>query len=108
MSDKTEEPSDRLRQLLDETNDEDVGHNYRQCFYDWSKRPKLINKSFEEFSKKSNNNYLRGCKWSPDGSCILTNSQDHCLRLFNLPENLCQNQIILEEDIEELVTNLLI
>lgn len=25
---------------------------------------------------------------APDGSCILTNSEDHLLRLFNLPEPL--------------------
>lgn len=31
-------------------------------------------------------NYLRGCLWAPDGSCILTNSRDNILRLFNLPK----------------------
>ncbi|XP_002739867.1 telomerase Cajal body protein 1-like [Saccoglossus kowalevskii] len=30
-------------------------------------------------------NFLKGCKWSPDGSCILTNSDDDILRIFNLP-----------------------
>ena len=32
------------------------------------------------------NNTLRGAKWSPDGLCLLTASEDHCLRLFELPE----------------------
>lgn len=27
----------------------------------------------------------RGCKWSPDGLCILTNSEDNRLRIFDLP-----------------------
>ncbi|XP_050546404.1 telomerase Cajal body protein 1 isoform X2 [Daktulosphaira vitifoliae] len=27
---------------------------------------------------------LKGCKWSPDGSSILTNSEDNILRIFNL------------------------
>uniref|UniRef100_A0A0L8G9M1 Uncharacterized protein n=1 Tax=Octopus bimaculoides TaxID=37653 RepID=A0A0L8G9M1_OCTBM len=27
-------------------------------------------------------------KLAPDGSCILTNSEDQCLRLFNLPEKI--------------------
>ncbi|XP_069738584.1 telomerase Cajal body protein 1 [Phaenicophaeus curvirostris] len=30
-------------------------------------------------------NYLRGCKWAPDGSCVLTCSDDNVLRLFDLP-----------------------
>lgn len=35
------------------------------------------------------NNFLRGVKWSPDGSCFLTNLDDNTLRLFDLPENVC-------------------
>ena len=27
----------------------------------------------------------RGCKWSPDGLCVLTNSEDNRLRIFDLP-----------------------
>ncbi len=34
--------------------------------------------------KYGNNNFLKGCKWSPDGSCILTNSEDRTLRVFTL------------------------
>lgn len=30
------------------------------------------------------NNYLRGCKWSPDGTCLLVSSYDNCLRIFEL------------------------
>ncbi|KAI6651972.1 hypothetical protein LOD99_4517 [Oopsacas minuta] len=30
------------------------------------------------------NNYLRGCKWSPDGTCLLTSSNDKCMRIFEL------------------------
>ncbi|KAI1287301.1 Guanine nucleotide-binding protein negative regulator 1 [Halotydeus destructor] len=38
----------------------------------------------KEFSVNSNTetNYLKGCKWSPDGLCLLTCSQDNVLRLF--------------------------
>ncbi len=31
------------------------------------------------------NNFLKGVKFSPDGLCLLTNSEDHALRLFELP-----------------------
>ncbi|XP_044462010.1 telomerase Cajal body protein 1 [Mangifera indica] len=33
------------------------------------------------------NNFLKGIKWSPDGSCFLTNSEDNTLRVFSLPDN---------------------
>ena len=33
-------------------------------------------------------NYLKGCLWAPDGSCLLTSSNDNVLRLFNTPAEL--------------------
>lgn len=30
------------------------------------------------------NNFFRNAKWSPDGSCLLTNSADDVIRLFQL------------------------
>ncbi|KAK4472426.1 hypothetical protein MN116_003681 [Schistosoma mekongi] len=57
--------------------------------------PKVIACADSEFrlSEKlpSHDNYLRGCLWSPDGSCILTNSHDNILRLFNLPSSILAN-----------------
>ncbi|XP_014670478.1 PREDICTED: telomerase Cajal body protein 1-like [Priapulus caudatus] len=50
--------------------------------------PHQVAGAWQEFSSTKTNNYLKGCKWAPDGSCILTNSEDHVLRLFNLPEQL--------------------
>ncbi|XP_022927126.1 telomerase Cajal body protein 1 [Cucurbita moschata] len=32
------------------------------------------------------NNFFKGVKWSPDGSCFLTSSEDNSLRRFNLPD----------------------
>ncbi|KAL5579318.1 hypothetical protein UlMin_011760 [Ulmus minor] len=32
------------------------------------------------------NNFLKSIKWSPNGSCFLTSSDDNTLRLFSLPE----------------------
>ena len=29
-------------------------------------------------------NYLKGVKWSPDGTCLLTSSLDKIIRLFSL------------------------
>ncbi|XP_072033620.1 telomerase Cajal body protein 1-like [Amphiura filiformis] len=46
-------------------------------------------------------NFLKGCKWSPDGSCLLTNSDDNILRLFNLPPTMYQD---LNQPLDELKT----
>ncbi|KAH7516000.1 hypothetical protein FEM48_Zijuj10G0088100 [Ziziphus jujuba var. spinosa] len=40
-----------------------------------------------QFRTASNpNNFLKGVKWSPDGSCFLTSSEDNTLRMFTLPD----------------------
>lgn len=52
--------------------------------YDWEKDVKQL-VAVNEFRE---GNFLKGCKWSPDGLCLLTNSNDNTLRLFNLPQHL--------------------
>ena len=104
MDESEDRPSARLNELLNEVCD-DSQVTATQLSYDWNKAPKLINHCSRELATTANN-YLKGCKWSPDGSCLLTNSRDHCLRLFNLPQNLCQNPIILDEESEELVKDI--
>ncbi|KAK9267241.1 hypothetical protein L1049_009663 [Liquidambar formosana] len=43
---------------------------------------------YHQFRNSSNpNNFLKGVKWSPDGSCFLTSSEDNTLRIFTLPDN---------------------
>ncbi|KAI3996061.1 hypothetical protein MKX01_037571 [Papaver californicum] len=47
----------------------------------------------KQFTKSSNpNNFLKGIKWSPDGSCFLTSSDDNTLRKFDLPDNVDSTQ----------------
>ncbi|KAI8647955.1 hypothetical protein BD408DRAFT_5138 [Parasitella parasitica] len=41
--------------------------------------------------QSSNNDFFRNAKWSPDGSCLLTNNADDVLRLFQLPANVYQD-----------------
>ncbi|KAG7170653.1 telomerase Cajal body protein 1-like [Homarus americanus] len=43
----------------------------------------------EEFSIPEDN-FTKGCKWSPDGSCLLVGSDDKKLRLLNLPTPVIQ------------------
>ncbi|XP_032400528.1 telomerase Cajal body protein 1 isoform X2 [Etheostoma spectabile] len=51
---------------------------------DFTQNPQMLTGSWTEYSNIPEN-YLKGCKWAPDGSCILTNSADNVLRLYNLP-----------------------
>jgi len=68
----------------------------------WITSPNLFCKA-EKIFTKTNNNYLRGCLWSPDGTCILSNSNDNVLRVFELPtlayENSTYEQQIVETEI---------
>ncbi|GIY32614.1 telomerase Cajal body protein 1 [Caerostris extrusa] len=56
--------------------------------YDFADIPAQITGSWQEFDSKKTNNFTKGCKWAPDGSCIMTCSDDNYLRLFNLPVEL--------------------
>ncbi|KAM7530718.1 hypothetical protein LguiB_034128 [Lonicera macranthoides] len=38
-------------------------------------------------SSSNPNNFLKGLKWSPDGSCFLTAADDNTLRVFALPDD---------------------
>ncbi|XP_057471929.1 uncharacterized protein LOC130760561 isoform X2 [Actinidia eriantha] len=41
-----------------------------------------------QFRTPSNpNNFLKGIKWSPDGSCFLTSAEDNTFRVFPLPDH---------------------
>ncbi|KAM8900663.1 telomerase Cajal body protein 1 isoform 2-T4 [Spinachia spinachia] len=51
---------------------------------DFSQNPQMLTGSWTEHSNLPEN-YLKGCKWAPDGTCILTNSADNVLRVYNIP-----------------------
>ena len=48
-------------------------------------QPTLSKTTTKLFSNTSNN-YLKGCKWSPDGLALLTCSRDKSVRIFNAPD----------------------
>ncbi|KAI9916792.1 hypothetical protein PsorP6_017085 [Peronosclerospora sorghi] len=57
------------------------------CSYQDALRPHLQFTASEEFSLVSptcRNNFTRGVQVSPDGLCLLTNSDDHIVRLFEM------------------------
>ncbi|KAH9512329.1 Telomerase Cajal body protein 1 [Bulinus truncatus] len=59
-----------------------------QCSVDYNYKltvdsvPVFFAAAYSEFQLKNDENFLRGCKWSPDGSSVMTNSNDNCLRFF--------------------------
>ncbi|XP_073256663.1 telomerase Cajal body protein 1-like [Porites lutea] len=55
--------------------------------YNFTASPEQVTGAWQDF-ESSASNFLKGCKWSPDGSCVLTNSDDNVLRIFNLPVEL--------------------
>ncbi|KAF8796899.1 telomerase Cajal body protein 1-like [Argiope bruennichi] len=71
------EETDNQLQIV---NDEEI--------YDFTNIPVQVTGAWKEFMNGKGNNYTKGCKWAPDGSCIMTCSDDNILRLFNLPEEL--------------------
>ncbi|KAL2079077.1 hypothetical protein ACEWY4_024821 [Coilia grayii] len=62
----------------------------RHLGLDFSQSPQMLTGSWAEYTT-SPENYLKGCKWAPDGSCVLSNSADNVLRLYNLPPELYSN-----------------
>lgn len=58
-------------------------------------QPRRVCHLFRQFRRPeaaaatANNNFLKGVKWSPDGSCFLTSSDDNTLRLFSQPQEAC-------------------
>ncbi|XP_065829238.1 telomerase Cajal body protein 1-like [Oscarella lobularis] len=53
--------------------------------WNWNDKPRMVVQQADEFK---NDNFLKGCKWSPDGLCLMTCSNDSRIRLFNLPYQL--------------------
>ncbi|KAG9346622.1 hypothetical protein JZ751_006933 [Albula glossodonta] len=65
-------------------------HEVQNLGLDFSRSPQMLTGAWAEYTS-SPENYLKGCKWAPDGSCILSNSADNVLRVYNLPPELYSN-----------------
>ncbi|XP_059765137.1 telomerase Cajal body protein 1 isoform X3 [Balaenoptera ricei] len=78
-------PGEDVEGVSEEPAPEDEG--YTVWNYSFSQVPRFLSGSWSEFSTQPEN-FLKGCKWAPDGSCILTNSADNILRIYNLPPEL--------------------
>lgn len=56
----------------------------------------LVAITYSEDFKTSEENFTKGCKWSPDGSCLLVAANDSRMRLFNLPSPVLQGSFLCE------------
>jgi len=56
--------------------------------YQFDAKWTLICEAHKEFESSKSQGFLKGCKWSPDGTCLLTCADDGLLRLFDLPADL--------------------
>ncbi|EYU27899.1 hypothetical protein ABFS82_13G114000 [Erythranthe guttata] len=65
----------------------DGGNSWPAVHYDVA--PYRTYHFFQQFrtADSNPNNFLKGVKWSPDGSCLLTCSDDNTLPIFSLPYN---------------------
>ncbi|KAF9333193.1 Telomerase Cajal body protein 1 [Linnemannia elongata] len=45
-----------------------------------------IQDDYLKMTNGSENNFFKALKWSPDGSCLLSTSNDNCMRIFALPD----------------------
>ncbi|XP_065680194.1 metacaspase-2 isoform X9 [Hydra vulgaris] len=60
--------------------------------YNFKKELTQVACSKNEFGS-SQDNFLRGSSWSPDGQLILTNSNDNLLRVFKLPDDILEHNL---------------
>jgi hypothetical protein len=49
----------------------------------------MLSKASEDYK---GTNFLKGCKWSPDGTCIVTNSDDSILRIYDTTFEMLNNE----------------
>ncbi|XP_070585770.1 LOW QUALITY PROTEIN: telomerase Cajal body protein 1 [Erythrolamprus reginae] len=83
----TEEKTDKEGEAVEESGAWTDGGEYYFPAYEFAKAPRLLTGSWAEYSRTPEN-YLKGCKWAPDGTCLVTNSADNTLRIYNLPVEL--------------------
>ncbi|XP_020290432.1 telomerase Cajal body protein 1 [Pseudomyrmex gracilis] len=62
--------------------------------YNWSKAPKLLYVVTKEYEPTNLcENFTKGCKWSPDGTCLLVPSEDFRLRIYELPRDMYSGHV---------------
>ena len=68
-----------------EENSEKIECSISKTEFNFNQKPRLL--SCTDFG----NVFSKGCKWSPDGLCVLLCTEDQNLRIFDLPPNLSKD-----------------
>ena len=84
QKDKAPTPEKTPQQVKKAPAPESVHTTKRPCPHKFT-QPTLTKTTSKLFSSTPNN-YLKGCKWSPDGLALLTCSRDKIVRIFNIPD----------------------
>ena len=91
QKDVVEDVADKLQEAvivedaaLQETTAEPVYYPEYQFEAAWTQ----ICGTHKEFENSKSQGFLKGCKWSPDGTCLMACADDGLLRLFDLPADL--------------------
>ena len=84
QKDKAPTPEKTPQQVTKAPAPESVHTTKRPCPHKFT-QPTLTKTTSKLFSSTPNN-YLKGCKWSPDGLALLTCSRDKIVRIFNIPD----------------------
>lgn len=92
VSEQTETTSIREVKAI---NSEDTESTDSTSFhYKWSKAPKLLYVVTKEYEPTNLcENFTKGCKWSPDGTCLLVPSEDFRLRIYELPREMYSGHV---------------
>ncbi|KAL4012181.1 hypothetical protein IC575_029274 [Cucumis melo] len=86
MEEEEDNRSNPTVEATAETTMNDDQQSYSWPVIQFNSPPRRTYHFYNQFRTCSNpNNFFKGVKWSPDGSCFLTSSEDNSLRMFNLP-----------------------
>lgn len=81
----------------------EAGEQPQQFQYSWNITPKLVCSAVEDyFPNETNENFTKGCQWSPDGTCLLVPAEDFRIRVYDLPKEMYNNKIPPELPLENL------
>ena len=71
----------------------------------WRPEPRMLHAAAAEFyGDSAMNNFTKGVKFSADGSCLLSNSDDNVLRVFEVPGD--HDSIMLEPNVRVLAARM--
>jgi len=80
---------------IEQKNSENIeSMNSIHIHYNWSTVPRLLCVATKEYEPTNLcENFTKGCRWSPDGTCLLIPSEDFKIRIYELPKELYSGKV---------------